>query len=101
MRFESVPVLKQDEKGIVYDFTPHGSIGDMKVKCIEKYEGSVSGGHTHAHTEQFYLIQGHAQVTIGDESRTVHAPARMTVEPNQIHIFKALTDFILLEYVMK
>lgn len=88
MKIEDVPILKKDERGIIYRCEP--------VNYIVRKKGTISADHTHQKAETLYLIEGKVELTIGKETEVVEAPKKFFVGPNEYHKVKALTDIKLI-----
>ena len=64
---------------------------------INLKKGEVVSDHIHDSSETLFLMQGEAEMTIGDKMEKIKAPSRLTIPSNKYHKFKALTDLIGLE----
>jgi quercetin dioxygenase-like cupin family protein len=57
----------------------------------------MASDHAHDHQETVFLMEGNAEVIIGDNIQTVLSPAKIIIPANAYHKFTALTDVIGLE----
>ncbi len=78
-------------------YTPENSNYTFKqIKINDNCRISLQS-HTEK-TETFVLIEGEAELTIGEEAQRIKAPVRMEIPPNVYHKLIALTDIKLLYY---
>ena len=87
MNIDKINIIKSDERGIIYDCG--------KSKFISRKNGTVSAGHKHEDLEVVYLVKGQIELTMGDETQIVKAPARFESGPNIYHKLVALSDIEL------
>lgn len=80
---------KNDARGLIYDCYP--------IKWIERHKGSISADHSHQRPEILYLMKGEIELTIDQSVTKIHAPVKISIEPNQYHKVLALTNIILIE----
>ena len=71
------------------------------MSYVARKKGSVSGDHTHNEDEILYLVKGSAQVTAGDKTMRVEAPAKITIPNGEYHKILALADVVFLEVPRK
>ena len=88
MKIEDIPILKQDDRGIIYRCEP--------INYIVRKKGTISANHTHEEAETLYLIEGKVELTIGKETKIVEAPKKFSVKPNEYHKVVALTNIKLI-----
>lgn len=86
---EEVKIIEQSDEVIAYD------CDKIYYVCLKK--GGVLSDHTHNHEETVFLMEGEAEVILGDKTERVKAPSKLTIPPNTYHKFTALTDIIGLE----
>ena len=86
---EEVKIIEQSRCCTAYDCD--------KVFYIKMEKGATMSDHTHDHEETVFLMEGEAEMILGDQTQIVRAPAKLTIPPNVYHKFKALTDLIGLE----
>ena len=89
MNLAKLPIVKEDERGIIYDCG--------KVGYIFRKQGTISANHVHEDTETLYLVEGRAELTVGGETREVEAPIKIKIPPNVYHKLVALTDIRMVE----
>lgn len=89
MRIEPLPILKSDERGIIYDCD--------KVRFLARKKGTTSGDHIHPEPETLYLVSGTAKLTVDDRTETITAPVKISLEGNVRHKLFALTDIEFIE----
>lgn len=88
MKISDIPIIKDDDRGIIYRCEP--------VNYIVRKKGTVSADHTHEEAETLYLVEGEVELTIGEESTKVQAPKMFYVPADVYHKVTALTDIILI-----
>lgn len=86
---EEVKIIEKSEEYIAYD------CGSVLYICLDK--GGTVSDHTHDHQEVVFLLQGEAEITIGDDKQIIKIPSKITIPANTYHKFTALTDVIGLE----
>lgn len=84
----NISIIKQDERGTIYDCE--------KLNVVIRKKGSISANHSHEEKEIMYLIQGKIELTLGNETKIIEAPTKITTESNEYNKILALTDMILL-----
>lgn len=89
MNLPKIPVVKEDERGIIYDCG--------KVGYIFRKQGTISADHTHEDAETLYLVEGKVKLTVGDETQEVEAPVKIEIPSNVYHKLIALTDIRIVE----
>lgn len=67
------------------------------VFYIKLEKGATTSDHSHNHEETIFLIEGEAEVIIGNKTQKVIAPVKLLIPANVYHKFTALTDLIGLE----
>ena len=74
-------------EGMSYEF--HGQKQDAPISAyiVNATPGQGPPPHTHPYVEVIFMIEGHAKVTIGDETREVNAGAIAVVPANTPHRF--------------
>lgn len=87
MELHDIKIIKQDERGIIYDCG--------KSSFISRKKGTISANHKHEDTEIVYLVTGEVELTIGDETKIVKAPVMFKTDSNVYHKLVALTDIEL------
>jgi len=87
MKINNIDIIKSDERGVIYDCG--------KSCFISRKKGTVSANHSHEDPEIVYLVRGEIELTIGDETEIVKAPAMFETGPNVHHKLIALTDIEL------
>lgn len=88
MKIDDIPIVKEDERGIIYRCVP--------INYIVRKKGSISADHTHEEAETLFLVEGEIELTIAKETRTVKAPKTFFVPSNVYHKVVALTDIKLI-----
>ncbi len=89
MNIEKLRIIKSDERGIMYDCD--------KLNFISRKKGTINADHSHNDYEILYLVKGEAELTIGDETKTVEAPVKIEIPENTYHKLVALSDIEILE----
>lgn len=90
LMIENIPLLKQDDRGAMYD------CGELKF--IWTRQGATRANHIHEDTEEIlYLVRGEVELTLGEEISHVTAPAKITIPPNTYHKLLMLTETEILE----
>jgi quercetin dioxygenase-like cupin family protein len=89
MDLQKMKILKEDERGMIYYCE--------KVNLILRKKGARGADHTHEMPEILYLIKGKLKLTIGEETKIVEAPTRISIGPNVYHKDLALTDIEMIE----
>lgn len=89
MNLPKIPIAKEDERGIIYDCG--------KVGYIFRRQGTISANHTHEDAETLYLVEGKAELTVGEETQEVEAPIKIEIPSNGYHKLIALTDIRMVE----
>ena len=89
MNLPKIPIVKEDERGIIYDCG--------KVGYIFRKQRTISANHTHEDAETLYLVEGKVELTIGDETQEVEAPIKIEIPSNVYHKLLALTDIRMVE----
>ena len=88
MKIRDIPIIKQDERGIIYRCDP--------VNYIVRKKGTISANHRHEEAETLYLIEGSVELTIGAETKNIKAPKKFFISSNEYHRLVALTDIKLI-----
>jgi len=88
-RLERVRIIENSKGVIAYDCD--------KVFYIKLEKGAVVSGHSHLHKETVFLMEGEAEMVIGDETQKIKASIKLEIPPNAYHKFTAITDVIGLE----
>ena len=103
---EKASILKNDERGISYDFSARES---GYFIFIHRKQGTISGNHYHIgqmaskSPEIIYLVTGSVTLTVRDikadeeEVFDIEEGMKITIPPNIYHKFEAKTDIILME----
>ena len=86
---EEVKIIEQSNEVIAFD------CDKIYYVCLKK--GGVLSDHTHSHEETVFLMEGEAEVILGDKTEIVKAPAKLVIPSNIYHKFIALTDLIGIE----
>lgn len=89
MNITELKILKEDERGIIYSCD--------KVNLIIRKVGSICANHVHEVPEILYLTKGEIELTIGEETKTVKAPIKISIESNIYHKLVALSDIEIIE----
>ena len=89
MNLAKLPIVKEDERGIIYDCG--------KVGYIFRKQGTVSANHVHEDAETLYLVEGRVELTIGDKTQVAEAPIKIEIPSNIYHKLVALTDIRIVE----
>ena len=87
MELQDIKIIKQDERGIIYNCS--------KSNFILRKKRSISANHKHEDSEIVYLVKGKVELTIGDETKIVNAPVIFKSNSNVYHKLVALTDIEL------
>ncbi len=87
MELYDIKIIKQDERGTIYDCG--------KSSFISRKKGTISANHKHADSEIVHLVKGKVELTIGDETKIVKAPVMFKTDSNVYHKLVALTDIKL------
>jgi len=82
--FEKAEKIKETEKGFVYD------LGG--ITYIFRKKGFASADHEHDGEENFILLEGEAELTIGDKTEKITAPKVVSIPSNIYHKLLPLTD---------
>ena len=86
---EEVKIIEQSNGLTAYDCD--------KVYYIRLKKGGILSDHNHSYEETVFLVEGEAEVILGDKKEIVKAPAKLIIPANVYHKFTALTDLIGLE----
>ncbi|TKJ17157.1 hypothetical protein CEE44_01320 [Candidatus Woesearchaeota archaeon B3_Woes] len=89
MNIEKLRIIKSDERGFMYDCD--------KLNFISRKKGTTNADHSHNVPEILYLVKGEAELTIGDETKTVEAPVKIEIPEKTHHKLVALSDIEILE----
>ncbi|MFH0714091.1 MAG: cupin domain-containing protein [Candidatus Micrarchaeota archaeon] len=84
MKLYKIRIIKQDERGIIYDCG--------KSRFISRKKNTVSANHKHKDSEIGYLVKGEVELTIGNETKIIKAPIRFKMGANIYHKLVALSD---------
>lgn len=84
MDIKKLQIVKSDERGVIYDCG--------KVGFITRKRGTTSADHNHKEPEILYLVEGRIELTVGEETRKVEAPAKIEIPEHIYHKLVALTD---------
>ena len=87
MNLTDINIIKQDERGTIYDCG--------KSKFISRHKGTISANHRHEDREIIYLVEGKVELTIGDETKIVEAPIKIDIPAGEYHKLVAFTDISL------
>lgn len=84
-------IIKENDKGKTYQADG--------FKILYRYKDTIAGDNSENVEELIYLIEGSAEITLGDLTRVVKAPAKIEFPAKTYHKIKALTDisFIMFE----
>ena len=88
MKIQDIPIIKQDERGIIYRCEP--------VNYIVRKKGTISANHKHEEAETLYLVEGSVELTIGSETEHIKAPKKFFIPSKEYHKLVALTDIKLI-----
>ncbi len=88
MKIQEIPIIKHDERGIIYRCEP--------VNYIVRKKDTISADHTHDEAETLYLVEGKVELTIGKETKNVEAPIKVFIPSKEHHKLIALTDIKLI-----
>jgi mannose-6-phosphate isomerase-like protein (cupin superfamily) len=88
MRLKEIPIIKSDERGIIYDCD--------KLNFISRKKGTISADHAHNIREILYVVRGNVELTIGKETKQVSAPLRIEIPAHTYHKLVALSNIELL-----
>ncbi|MBI2572905.1 hypothetical protein HYV86_03545 [Candidatus Woesearchaeota archaeon] len=91
MEISSLPILKQDERGTIYDL-------GGKAKYIVRKQGSISGDHMHNVEEILFLLNGKVELTLGNVISIVEAPVKISIPAHTHHKLLAITSIELVEF---
>ncbi len=106
IKIEKVSILKNDDRGISYDFSTRES---SYFIFVHRKQGTISGAHYHKGVmvskspEVIYLVSGVARLTVRDlaadeeEIYEVGEGTKIEIPPNIYHELLAETDIILME----
>lgn len=86
---EDIKIIEQNKDYVAYD------CDTMLYVQLKKW--AVVSDHTHSHEETVFIIQGVAEMIIGDKLSTITSPQKIVIPANTYHKFTALTDIIGLE----
>jgi len=86
---EKVKIIEESEGIIAYDCD--------RVYYVRLKKGATLSDHSHNHEEIVFLMEGEAEMILGDKTEIVKAPAQLVIPENVYHKFTALTDCVGLE----
>lgn len=86
---ENIAIMEKTDEYIAYD------CGTMLYVQLKKW--AVVSDHTHNHQETVFIMQGMAEMIVGDTITTVTSPKKIIIPANVYHKFTALTDVVGLE----
>jgi quercetin dioxygenase-like cupin family protein len=86
---EELKIIEQSNEVTAYDCG--------KVYYVRLKKGGILSDHNHSHQETVFLMEGEAEVILGDKIITAKAPVKLVIPPNIHHKFTAITDIIGLE----
>ncbi len=89
MKISDLPIIKTDERGVIYDCD--------NVKAILRKKGTISGDHIHEKPDTLFLLEGEIELTIGKTTQPAKAPIKIEIPANTYFKILALTDIKLLE----
>ncbi len=90
MKIEPIAILKTDDRGVIYRIE--------SINYIVRKKGTISADHTHPEEETLYLIEGEVKLTIGEETKNIVSPIKVSIPSGIYHKLLALTDIKLLEF---
>lgn len=88
MELHEIKIIKQDDRGIIYDCG--------KSNFISRTKWTISANHIHNDDETIYLIEWEIELTIDQETQITKAPIMFTIKGNTYHKLVALTDIKLI-----
>ena len=88
MNIQKLEPVWEDERGRVFDLGSY--------EYVARAKDSVSGDHVHEVSEDIYLMEGTAMLSVAPETVEFTAPAKVTVPAKTYHKLVALTDIIVL-----
>lgn len=104
MSFEEIEPEKADERGERFDLFPK-DIPLEKIASggyVRRKAGTVSGlNHSHPFEERIRVMEGTAEVVLGDKQMLIETPYELVVKPYVPHLVEAVTDIVLLVYYLK
>ena len=86
---EDIEVLEKIEGGIAFDCDG--------IYFIRLDKGVTVSDHLHPEAQLIYLLEGQAEVTVGEEVFIMTAPKKIKIKGNVYHKFYALTNLIAIE----
>lgn len=86
---KKVKILEQYNGCITYDCDT--------IYYIRLNKGAIASNHVHDDQEIVFLMEGEAELILGDKIQNVKAPIKITIPPKMYHKFTALTDLVGLE----
>jgi len=86
---KNIPILEQFEGAIAYDCSG--------IYYIKLDKGAVVSDHKHEEAQTVYLLEGRAEVVVGEETLQMKAQQKIYIEGGVYHKFTALTDLVALE----
>lgn len=87
MELHEIKIVKQDERGIIYDCGASN--------FIVRKKGTISANHMHDDDETIYLVEWEIELTIDQDTQITKAPIMFTIKSNTYHKLVALTDIKL------
>jgi quercetin dioxygenase-like cupin family protein len=81
--------------GMSYEFHGDTEGAPISAYIVNAQPGQGPPLHTHPYVEVIFMLEGHATVTIGDETREVNAGAIAVVPTNTPHRFLNSGDRLL------
>lgn len=85
---QPLPIAKENDKGKLYQ------ADDFKIAY--RHKGTDSGDNDINPEEIIYLISGSIEFTLGQETETVTAPAKLYIPARTYHKLHALEDVVFL-----
>ncbi|MBU0958761.1 MAG: hypothetical protein KKB31_02325 [Nanoarchaeota archaeon] len=85
-----VKLIKENEKGKIYQADG--------FKILYRNKGSISGDNFENVEELMYLVEGSAELTLGDSICIIKAPKKFDIPAKTYHKIRAITDIILVMF---
>lgn len=91
-------LIHQDARGEIYRL----EAGETYVNFMTRKKGTLSSGDYHPYIQYDLILQGEFEITLRENDKDVVIQKKtnelITIPPNVPHMFRALTDTVLIEW---
>ena len=90
MTITKLNIIKNDERGIVYDCDG--------LMYVARKKGTITADHTHEDIDEIlYLIDGVINLTIGNKTEKIEAPSRIEIPRKIYHKIVAISNVVFIK----